>query len=51
VPFSHLSNHAYQPTKSVVNNGPGPVSISSKSLYLPIIMTHKVPQLLQQKPQ
>jgi len=22
----HLSNHAYQPTKSVVNSGPGPVS-------------------------
>ena len=26
-PIFHLSNHALQPTKSVVNNGPGPVSL------------------------
>jgi len=32
MPIFHLSNPAYQPTKSVVNNGPG--SVSPWSLYI-----------------
>ena len=45
--FFYLSNHAQQPTKSVVNNGPGPVS--PQVLYLLEVSVsypvHKISQL------